>query len=173
MNMDIRIEGLRNQLNAARVVLTKIPDDILVKPVPLKGFGTIGEQFRHIINYCQVLLRDYEKGTINFNDRDRDALLESDRVEINRALVDLTARVGVFLNQDPSLGLRSIFIPVAEKPPVEDGKDLGDAIDYVTDHSYHHIAAIKLIAYIQGIEMDDESGIAPATIVDRGLVIDN
>lgn len=167
MTMNLRIEGLRAQLNNARYVLSDIPDTILTAETPVKGYGTIGEQFRHLINYVQILLRDFDKGVFNFNDRERNVALETDKAAIDRMLVDLHDRVGAFLDKDPDTSLRSIFIPLTHKPPVEDGKTLGDAINYVSDHSYHHTAAIKLLAHIQGVQIGSDGGVAPATEVHR------
>lgn len=167
MTMNVRIEGLRVQLNNARRILADIPDDKLTAVTPVEGYGTIGEQFRHLINYVQVLLRDFEKGVFNFNDRERDSALEADKIAIDMALADLHDRVGEFLDKDPDISLRSVFIPVTHKPSVEDGKTLGDAVNYVSDHSYHHTAAIKLLAYIQGVEIQSDAGVAPATEVHR------
>lgn len=165
--MNVRIEGLRVQLTNARFVLDDIPAEVLTAETPVKGYGTIGEQFRHLINYVQILLRDFDKGVFNFNDRERDIALETDKLAIDHMLADLHERVGEFLDKDPDTSLRSVFIPVTNKPPVEDGKTLGDAIDYVSDHSYHHIATIKLLAHIQGIQIGADAGVAPATEVYR------
>lgn len=163
MTMKIRVNGLQTQLMTAKNILAEIPETAMLAQTPIEGYGTIGQQFRHLINYVEVLLRDYPKGHVDFSDRDRVERLETDKDFIIQRLEELSQEVEFFLDKDPDETLKSLFVVVADQPPVIDGADLGFLINYVSDHAYHHVSTIKILSAWQGIPVNVAGGVAPAT----------
>lgn len=163
MKIKLHITGLQTQLITTQEILKFIPVDILTEQTPVKGFGTIGQQFRHIVNYVEVLLRDYPNGHIDFPNRNRDERLETDKIFIAQRLKELTTKIEFFLDKDPDENMTSAFVAITDQPSVLDRVSLGFLINYVSDHTYHHISMIKILARLQGITINFSGGVSPAT----------
>ena len=164
MAINLRVEGLKDQFHAVQSLLGEIPGEALVQKTPIEGYGTIGEQFRHLINYAEVLLRDCAECRIDFTNRDRNPLLETQKEFINARIIQLLNKMDILSEQDLTRDVESVFVPVVGQEPVIDVAQLGFMIDYVTDHSYHHVSTIKILAHIQGIDIKSSSGVSPATM---------
>lgn len=165
MTINNRIIGLKQQIRDASCVLAEIPQDILVAKTSIEGYGTIGEQFRHFINYIEVLLRDYNTGSIDFTNRDRDPLLEKDKSFLNKRMSFLLDQVDALSSQNENSLVTSVFTPVAGQESVLDKASLGFLINYVSDHTYHHISMIKVLAKLHGVDVHFAAGVAPSTQV--------
>jgi len=164
MTMKVRVKGLQNQLQAIETVLDDMPAEILTQDIGVGGFGTIGQQFRHVINFVEVFLRDYPKGSIDFSRRDRDPALETDEGAIRKRLGELIDEIEGFSQKDADQSLTNIFIPCSKSDPVNDKTTLGNLINTLNEHTNHHLAMIKILGTHGGVEFSDMSvGVAPST----------
>ena len=163
MSNESRIRGLQREIAMASDLLAKIPMDLLTMPSPVRDFGTIGEQYRHIINFIEILYRDYTTGLIDFTKRDRDPLLETNKEYIDKRLKLIREQLDELRTTDPGLDLTSVYMPSARGEPVLDKVSFGALINQVNEHTNHHIAMIRILAAHHGVSIKSLAGVATST----------
>ncbi len=139
------------------------PQDF-ARPIPTLGNSTIGQHLRHTLEFFMCLEAGYPHGTINYDKRAHDKLIESDKfiamsalmkivafVETHPADIALTLEVGYDLKQDDFTEVQTNF---------------RRELVYNIEHAVHHMAIIKIgIREIAPyITLPDDFGIAASTI---------
>lgn len=129
-------------LDQMRFVVGQVTDDDYVKPSPSLGNVTIGQHLRHTIEFFLCLESGFASGTINYDKRNHDKVIETDR---SLALVVLD-RVREFISRgsdNKTLNLELSY-----------HRDFDDAIvitsnyyrelAYNIEHAVHHMALMKI-----------------------------
>jgi uncharacterized damage-inducible protein DinB len=151
-------------LEQAPGVLRRIDDDVYASTCEISPRASIGGHLRHILDFFQCFIKGIERGRIDYNLRERDALTEIDRRYA-------TARIEA-LNAD----LRLLSLPPASTPlkvrTEDDGCDLAvwcdssalRELEFLQSHTVHHYSLIATLLRLHGIEPDAEFGVAPSTL---------
>jgi hypothetical protein len=124
------------------------------------GSGSVGDQFRHILDFITCLLRGVEQGRIDYSNRPRDTRIATDReyaaLQASTIQRELEAMEPGALAS--SLSVRSeintdVWLPACFAREVE----------FVHSHTVHHLALIaeKLAGY--GVRVDGALGVSPST----------
>ena len=87
------IVKLLSQLENA---ITELTDEQFNLPVPLLGGATIGQHIRHIVECYLELLSGYQSGTIKYDERKRDLLLQTCR----QTAIGKLREIGTSINLD-------------------------------------------------------------------------
>lgn len=141
-------------------VLQQLPPDYYSKQLPILDKHTIGQQVRHVIEHWQILIENYNAAEINYGDRKREQILETDKELAIRTILDL-------LNQshknDTPLCIRSM-----------DNKEILNStylreLDSVAEHIIHHAAIIKiaLLSLDENYVLPPDFGYAPSTVLHK------
>ncbi|MBN2807685.1 MAG: DinB family protein [Prolixibacteraceae bacterium] len=158
------IETAKNNLNQLRGLLEKLnSDDYSARPEVLFG-ASIGEHYRHILEFYLLLVSGSFTGVINYDRRVRDTHLANDilfatetidRIMDGLATLDLGLLVHLEADYSTS-GIQGNHIPTS----------VGRELAYCTEHSIHHQAIIKtgLIAIDRKELVDEQFGVAYSTI---------
>jgi len=129
------------------------------------GWAPVGAQFRHILDHYCSFLEGQAGGTIDYDARRRDPLIERDPV----AAADVAARLAAALER---LEARDANRPVSVQMHTggEDGlpdwrpSSVGRELQFLVSHTVHHYALIKLLLEDHGIYAGEEFGVAPSTL---------
>ncbi len=158
-------EGTQIIVDQMTEVLGKLKAEPYAQPLPLFNGSTIGQHFRHIIDFYGCLARGLQTGRIDYASRERDKGIESDPAVAAKTLLayadeirhcDESAEVQILADFSADLN--------AERPVVK--STLARELMYAYDHAVHHLAMIKmgLKTLHAGIELSDELGVAPSTL---------
>lgn len=126
--------------------------------------SSAGSHMRHILDHYKSIINGYPDGVIDYDKRSRGGIIESSPSAANV----LVAEICLFLktlsaNQLAQAIKLSTEISVADKQVAIVDTTIGREIIFVGSHTVHHLATIKHIAQIQGVEVANNLGIAPAT----------
>jgi len=125
----------------------------------------IGQHCRHIIEFYQCLIEQLNSGTICYDKRQRQMLLEESSLAATDAVTDIMN----WLEQvpvDQKLQLSFCHSKDAESEISYISSSLYRELAFNIEHAIHHMAIIKIAAKILNpeIEIPAHFGVAPSTI---------
>jgi len=152
-------------LNDLRLLLQNIDSDAFIKKNKILSGASIGEQFRHIIEFYQCCLQQHKNTFVNYDLRVRNKELETNKTKGIEAVDFVFEVLNKLENKDDTnLIMRSVL---------ENEEEDGNAIKttffreliYCMDHSIHHQSLIKIALIDQGIAhlIQDNFGVAFST----------
>ena len=158
------IETAKNNLNQLRALLEKLnSDDYSARPEVLFG-ASIGEHYRHIMEFYLLLVSGSFTKVISYDRRERDARIAENTAfaieTINRIIDGLnTLDLALLINLEDDYSTNGI----------QDNRistSVGRELAYCIEHSIHHQAIIKtgLIAINRKQLVDEQFGVAYSTI---------
>ena len=152
------LPSVNNSLNELVALLHQLPDSEYSKPCPALSHATIGEHTRHIVEMFQCLLNNYERGTVNYDKRDRNILIQSN----TGFAIEAIQTVQQNLNKNNKKIELQQFV---------DGEDIriesnyNRELLYNLEHCIHHQALIKVALHnCENIVVDANFGVARSTI---------
>jgi hypothetical protein len=123
--------------------------------------NTIGQHVRHIIELFQCLENGYESGTVNYEKRKRDTLIETDKELAGRLLLEIHQGLG---KANKTLTLEASY-DEHNSEPIAIETNYYREIAYNLEHTIHHMALIRVgITEISNIQLPDDFGVASSTI---------
>lgn len=134
---------------------------------PLSEFegSSLGQHFRHILEFFQCLETGIQSGTVDYASRNRNVLYENDPAV---ALAAFEAFVHVLPSFDMAqpIEVRAEF-GSDDRPCYE--STVGRELLFVYDHAIHHLAIIKigLICHFPRLQVEKDLGVSPSTIKAR------
>jgi len=142
--------------------LQELSEDVYKSPCTLLNQTSVGQHFRHIIEFYVCLQIGESKSTVCYDERKRDLLIE---IQKDYA-VQVIEEIIVFLNKittDKPLVFAASYSPVTDKQ-ISINTSLFRELAYALDHTIHHLAIIKIALADAGIKVDNEFGVAPSTL---------
>ncbi len=161
------------QANKAILHIVRQMDDLLQqiephdyrRPLPEFDGSTLGQHFRHILEFFQCLEKGIGNGCIDYASRERNMLYEDNPLFAARAFSDFTELLETAI-EDKTLTVKAEF--GGEERP-EYNSTLGRELLFVYDHAIHHLAMIKIgiRCNFPAIKVDRDLGVSPSTIKSR------
>ena len=152
------IQSLKHNFSENIELLRQLTNDEYTQQNPELSNATIGEHMRHIIELFSCLIENYENGVINYDDRKRDIILQTDKSE---AISTLKKYLEELNKPNKSLSLVHNCFSAFELLPTNYFREL----IYNLEHSIHHQALIKVALHnLPHIKVADAFGIAPSTL---------
>ena len=139
------------------------------QPLPEFDGSTLGQHFRHILEFFICLDRGVPFGIVDYASRERNLLFE-DSPGVALAALDAFSVSLHDLQPSMALELRAEF-GGAERPSYS--STVGRELAFVYDHAIHHLAMIKigLRCHFPHVEIDRDLGVSPSTIKARRVVV--
>ena len=141
--------------------MKQFPSQLYSTPSETLSKATIGQHFRHIIEFYICLERGARTGTVCYDDRDRDVLIETN---ITYAIGIIEKLIGFLLQVDEDRSL-TMFVNYAiesnDKTAIQ--TSLYRELAYALDHAVHHLAIVKIALSEDNIQVDSNFGVAPST----------
>jgi len=130
--------------------------------------SSIGQHFRHVVDMFFAIVASSSEGIIDYDRRRRGAAIETERqaalnelAQAREAMQGLLSEIELLLEQPP-VAIKSEVTIEQTHSVVINSTTLRELI-FTSSHAVHHYALISVIAKLQGISLDKNVGIAPAT----------
>ncbi|MCU0398577.1 MAG: DinB family protein [Cyclobacteriaceae bacterium] len=151
-------------LNQLSDVTDQIHENDYKAPVGTLGGSSIGQHLRHTLEFFFCLEKGFEKGLVNYDNREHDKLIETDKF-IARAAIERITKFISSLDGNKSLKLEVCYTMNEDSSVIVETNYYRELI-YNIEHAVHHMAIIKIglrdvAPYIQ---LSPGFGIAASTI---------
>lgn len=165
-------QRLRDDLVAiveqGRQLLEEIDRECYRAATPNLELASMGDHYRHLLDYIAAFLRGVQAGRIDYDDRRRDQQIATDPC----AAVEETMRVrGELLSLEFSRLPSDLQVLQRTR---EDGvkrplirSNVQREITFLISHSMHHYAIIAIAARLQGLRPPSKLGVMPSTLRHR------
>ncbi|TAK34481.1 MAG: DinB family protein [Saprospiraceae bacterium] len=146
-------------------LLEKLDEDTYSRPLELFNGSSIGQHFRHILDFYDCLLKGLAAGRIDYTKRQRDLRMEQEP-GYAAAILENLARQTESVEEATPVEILADFSSDfnEERPPVQ--SSAARELMYAYDHAVHHLAIIKmgLKVVASKVEAGPETGVAPSTL---------
>lgn len=151
---------LSHQLDALSNLLDLLTDEQYRYKVEHLAKASIGSHTRHIIELAQCMVDGYHKGEIDYINRNRNLVLESDRNLAQSELISLVSKIRLSDKQ-----LRVVVEDSYEMDVQEVFTTFFREVIYNTEHSVHHLALIRVALIEMKLDVvNADFGVANSTI---------
>ncbi|MCI0391720.1 MAG: DinB family protein [Acidobacteria bacterium] len=156
--IDDNIETLKQGIE----LIARLDDRLYTQPNRELSLSGVGAHFRHCIDFYHSFLAGVESGRINYDLRERDERLETDRLfaiaKLDSLIADLS-RMSVMEDD-------RVFETLLEGSSNSDWSisSLKRELQFLLSHTIHHYSLIALALRLQGFEPGAAFGVAPSTL---------
>lgn len=120
--------------------------------------ATIGEHTRHIIELFQCLLAQYDSGTVNYELRQRDHVIQTDIPSARQAIDQVLSAIN-----KPNKTLELQHTHNGQRLSIR--SNYHRELLYNLEHCIHHQALIKVaLLQLTSLTVDEQFGVAPSTL---------
>ncbi len=153
-------------LEQALELLQKVRDELYSKTSPPLYTSGIGSHIRHDVDHYTNFLLGIKKGKVDYEARQRDPRVESDRV----FAID---RIQHIIEQLSVISIAQATTPIQIKIENNDfeknisswaNSTTSRELDFLLSHTIHHYALIAMILRIENFEPGNTFGVAPSTL---------
>ena len=145
-------------------LLNEIGDETYAKTSVLSPRGSVGGHLRHCLDFYKSFLTGLDSGRVDYNRRQRDPLIESDR---NHAINEISRLIDELREILPIFRIAPILISTEEDSTSREswcGSSVVRELDFLRSHTIHHYSVIAMLLRFEGIEPGEEFGVAPSTL---------
>ena len=146
-------------------LLGKLHVESYSKPLSLFNGSSIGQHFRHVIDFYGCLLQGIEDGRIDYAKRERDVRVEAEPDYASDVLNAINEKV-LSLSESQQLEVIADFSSELNETRPVVNSTVGRELMYAYDHAVHHLAMIKmgLKVALPTVEVGENLGVAPSTL---------
>lgn len=146
-------------------LLGKIAGETYAQPLQLFNGSSIGQHFRHIVDFYGCLSRGVADGRVDYAQRQRDPRIETEPNYAANVLREFFDKMNGMEETAMVEVVADFSSDFNESRPVVQST-VGREMMYAYDHAVHHLAMIKmgLKAAAPQVEVDKNLGVAPSTV---------
>ncbi len=150
-------------LNQLKKLVQNITDKDYSKPIELLSGNTIAKHIRHVIELYEEMLKGIDNGTINYDARKRNLLIEHNREYTLQCIDELILKLKLIYN-DKLILLEASF-DNSKNEFVKLNSSINRELAYNIEHTIHHMAIMQIIVkhQINYINLEDNFGVAIST----------
>ena len=157
-------EAGENILDQISHVIEQISETDFVKPVEAFNGATIGQHFRHSLEFFLCLMNGSAEGLVSYDKRKHDKNIESNKL----LALDVINKVKMFINHcdvNKAIDLQVSYDPNSEVEVII-SSNMAREITYNIEHVVHHMALVKIgINEVSPyVTLPPEFGVAISTI---------
>ena len=148
-------------------LLERLDEATFTRPLPLFHGSTIGQHFRHILEFYTCLFDGVLSAKVDYSSRKRNHAI-SKKPGVALAVLDFIADTVKRQDVHQWLNVESEFsddvIAKIQRPVYM--SSMGRELQYAFDHAVHHLAMIRmgLEVYFPEVKVDEDLGVAPSTL---------
>jgi uncharacterized damage-inducible protein DinB len=150
-------------LEQGAVLTTELTPSDFAEASRLSPGGGLGAHLRHVADFVRAFLRDLERGTVDYDLRERDELAERDPTRARSALRRLASEVERLATREPEEPL-GVSAEVALTGRCTQASTLARELGFLISHTLHHYALIAMLLRERGLEPPADLGVAPSTL---------
>lgn len=158
-------EGAIDMARQITLLLDSVDRGDYDKPLEIFNGATLGQHFRHILEFYQCLLQGIDQEIVDYAKRQRDPRIEKDPISARHAFQDVLLAVNQ-LEEHKILAVKADFSSetTIERPIVQ--SSVGRELMFAYDHAVHHLAIIKIGLQVCApqLQIDPNLGVAPSTV---------
>ena len=141
-----------------------MPASLYTEQKDVLSNATIGQHFRHIIEFYLSLKKGSKARRVSYDDRERNVLLET-QAAYAITFIDKTIGFVSNIEDDIAIVLEGNYSNDEEKSSFLQSS-LFRKLAYSLDHTVHHLAIIKIALKEESsrFEADENFGVAPSTV---------
>lgn len=149
-------------LNQIASLVEQISDNNYAEQLDLLNKNTISKHVRHIVELYLQLLAGIPNNEINYDKRERNLLIESNRLYTLNFINDLQKNILLIEEKEQLIVLSSLI----NDEEILVNTSIERELIYNIEHAIHHMAIIQIAVnhYFKYISLDNNFGIAYATI---------
>jgi hypothetical protein len=137
-----------------------------VAPQPGCFNSALGGHIRHNLDHYSCFLNGLPVGRVDYDDRDRDSLVEADPAYAADRLEDVASRL---LASSPAELVKTISVKTDTGSEIDDSQAWTSStgrreLQFLLSHTIHHYALIAVICHHLGVALDSAFGVAPSTL---------
>ena len=144
-------------------LLEQLDDRLYFETRDLPVRSGVGAHFRHCLDFYNSFLAGVSAGYVDYNRRERDALVERDRAFAATRLRIVIAELESLSITDGAMPLVVALEGAADESAWCASTVLRE-LQFLLSHTIHHYALIALLLRLQGFEPDAEFGVNPSTL---------
>ncbi len=152
--------------DAARL-LGKLPDQYLFEVPPTPCASPVAVHHRHQLEHGRQLLAGLASGLVDYDGREHDPALASDRQSLLAANAELVRELRALSRVDLDKPLEVLQIFEVGTPPARARSTVARELMFLFEHTIHHNALIALLLRQSGLDVPDLFGVMPSTVVAR------
>ena len=157
-SLAVAADGLFLQINNALVLITA--EQYSYKNT-LLGNATVGQHVRHVVELFQQMVSGYTTGEINYENRQRNFLIETDKAFAIEQLTTIAKRI----NQPNKNLLLIADYTITNDETVAIVTNYYREVIYNVEHCIHHMALIRIAFQSAfGIVLPEDFAVAPSTL---------
>jgi len=166
------VDSNLHTLDAAIQLLSDLPSDLYSKVQKPYFESSLGKHMRHILDHYLCFRRDFHKGEIDYDQRHRDSQLETDKdyaLTVCQDIRHFLSQLVIDCQADDSLQVlmcNDVDMPAGELTASSVGREL----QFLQGHSVHHFALMATMMKLAGVDINQNFGVAPSTIVHNSTV---
>ena len=148
-------------------LLARLPLYVYTQPVSLFHGSTVGQHFRHILEFYTCLLEGCDAAYVDYSSRQRNDAISEDPLTALSVLETVVQAIPE-LNVSQILQVESEFTDTDTKRPAYPSS-IGRELQYAFDHAVHHLAIIRMgiEAHFPEVPVEADLGVAPSTLKHR------
>lgn len=155
-----------NVLKQGLELLNQLCDDSYLEAKhPFSDYG-IGSHFRHCLDFYQSFLEGIVKGSIDYDDRNRDGRIEKDRMIAISKFQSVIHRLEGLSPVDDQM---TLLVRLEDEQEQESASSWSYSsvqreLQALVSHTVHHYALIAIMLQLKGFQLAEEFGVAPSTL---------
>jgi len=151
-------------LDQVEFVISQIEEDDYSKPVDVFNNSTIGQHFRHTLEFFNCLMVGYNNGVISYDKRGHDKSIEIDK-SLAIALINKTKHFIASCDMQKRIKLE-VNYGLENKNDVIIDSNMNREVMYNIEHAIHHMAIIKIGLQVMCpyVELPHGFGVAVSTL---------
>ena len=154
------IQQLTEQLSVLQDLLLALKDEQFTQRISFLNESTIGAHTRHIIELIQCLTNGYEKGEVDYINRERNLNIEQNK---NVAIHELHTVAIHIQHKDKKMDL--LAENLLNENIIRVSTSYFREIEYNKEHTIHHLALIRVALREMNLKIvNDSFGVAHATL---------
>jgi len=158
------LKAIINQLNISKALIESLSNEVFNSKINSHS-STVGAHFRHILEFIEIFLFDVESSTIDYDNRKRNELIETNRDEA----ISLIKKLIKTLNNIPANNKDLTILETISQAnnaftKVKVSSTFERELLFLASHTIHHLGIIKILCEINGIKTNEDFGKAASTI---------
>jgi len=159
------IHAVLETLKQGEALLSELGNEIYTRKIPVAFSATIGGHYRHCLDHFRSLLDAAESGDLNYDQRERGTLVETDcfaALAVTRELIDdYSALSEQCLSRALTVTCKTSY---AMSGSQISHSTVGREVMYSVAHAVHHYALISVMCGLMEVPVPDGFGVAPSTL---------
>jgi hypothetical protein len=135
-----------------------------------EAFPAVGPHLRHCVDHYRLLLDGWRTGSVDYDARPRDERLERDADAVLDALGEITTSLAALGEDDLERGLAVVQTAAPGRAKRRSPSCLERELVFLSSHTIHHIAIMRLAAREAGVVVPPELAVAFSTESHRDCV---